>query len=62
MQHDKTSGFQNDKIRRSQESKMAVDAKNSKTNKISFSQEWLENYQNNRSVAEIGRIDLLPLY
>ena len=34
MQHDQTSGLQNDKNQPGRESKMATDAKNSKTNKV----------------------------
>ena len=36
MQHDRTSGLQNDKIQCGRESKMATDAKNNKTTKINF--------------------------
>ena len=36
MLHDQTSGIQNDKIQGVWESKMAANAKNNKTNKISF--------------------------
>ena len=39
-QHDQSLGLQNDKILLGPESKMAAIAKNSKTNKISFSPEW----------------------
>ena len=35
-QHDQTLGLQNDKILLGRESKMAANAKNSKTNKINF--------------------------
>ena len=40
VQHDQTLGFNNDKIQGGQGSKMAASAKNSKTNKITFSLEW----------------------
>ena len=36
MQHDQTLGLLNDKIQLGRESKMAANAKNSKTNKINF--------------------------
>ena len=36
MQHDQTLGLQNDKIPLGRESKMAANAKSSKTNKINF--------------------------
>ena len=36
MQHDQTSGLKNTKIQSGQESKIAADTKNSRTNKINF--------------------------
>ena len=36
MQHDQTLGLQNDKIPLGRESKLAANAKDSKTNKIKF--------------------------
>ena len=40
VQHDQTLGLQNDKIQYGKESKMAANAKNSKTKKSNFSPEW----------------------
>ena len=41
MQHDQPAGHQIDKIQPGQESKLASDSKNSKTNKPTLNPEWL---------------------